>query len=166
MDVVMEVVLVTGVGLLVAGLVAMTWRLTGLNQGGSRASGPVRDDEELRKALRAWEPLVVRTRGTFRDVKRFANRARLFAGVSDRADGDITVDALVGFIALEECGAVDPESVRFDFERWRNARVGEGFLPGEWAGKVGQREWDAYRALVRGERVSDGRASEEVAAQG
>ena len=157
MEVVTDSMAVVGVGLLLAGLIATTifrlFALVGRKQG---ASGVVRDSETLRAVLGAWESLVVREGGTFRDVKRFANRSRFFVDLHGGREGGMSDRALVGFVALEECGALDAEAEGFDFDKWRNARSGEGFLPAEWAESVGAKEWEMYKALLRGEHGLDG----------
>ena len=121
----------------------------------------MRDDEKISEDAAEWESFVLRERGTFRDVKRFANRARFLTSVYDQAEGAISEEELVGFVALEECGAVDRHNNGFDFDKWRRAKLGEGFLPRDWAENVGEDQWKAYKAIVGGGRGYGRRVTDE-----
>ena len=109
-----------------------------------------RDSKEFRNILAEWEPRVLAKRGTVREVKRFANRARFITYTDgdqkpDEIDWDRTA-AFVGLVALEQCGVADEGS----FEGWCEASRQEKAVPKGWIEKVTEKHWEDYRAAVSG----------------
>ena len=79
----------------------------------------LKDTDEFLKELVKWEPLVLEQDGTLRGVKRFTNRARfLMAGESS-----IAISYLIGLVALEEIGCIDPSVNEFNFCEWNKGGV-------------------------------------------
>ena len=117
------------------------------------------DRKEFREELVKWEPLVLERFGTMRDVKRFANRARFLT--ADQESGAM-VSSLVGLVALEEIGCIDPSVNKFDFEKWKQGElwilVKSGFTEQRvsaienWLKTLEEEDWRHYQALTTGGR--------------
>ena len=116
----------------------------------------LKDTDEFLKELAKWEPLVLEQDGTLRGVKRFANRARfLMTGESSDA-----LPYLVGLIALEEMGCIDPSVNEFKFWEWSKGELWMSIKSNLTQASVSKVEtflqemrvghWKHYRALATG----------------
>ena len=102
----------------------------------------VGDSSEFREILRKWEVFVLERRGTIREVKRFANRARFV--VLDAPKG--WDESLVGFVALEDYyEELNVAREDFDFETWLARCREDKTLPKDWLGMVEKKQWTYYR---------------------
>ena len=113
------------------------------------------DLPRLIEDLEKWEPVVLARCGTLRHVKRFANRARFLTADKKLAE---MLSQLVGFIALEEIGLIDPSVLEFSTDKWQQDEWWEsvkskftekdGEIVEEWLKTVELKDWQYYQALV------------------
>ncbi len=121
----------------------------------SRAGEPgtVADTAEFRELLRDWEDVVLRVRGTVREVKRFANRARFVTSLRKENEQLIREETFVGFVALEQCGLLDATAQGFDFPKWHAEEASKDSLPRGWLETAKPEDWERYRNTITGGRA-------------
>ena len=112
----------------------------------------VRDSDDLRTILWKWEAFVLEQGGTVREIKRVANRARFLTAVQGADEGgNPSMEAVVAFVALEQCELVRDFIEDAEFEKWR-AGLGDAGLPEGWADVVTKEQWEHYREAVGSSR--------------
>lgn len=140
-------VVVLGVGVSAAGVMAIgKWR--GQQPGNAKV---VKDSENFREILWKWESFVLERGGTVRGVKRFANRARFMTSGQGRGEGGSSVEAVVAFIALEQCELMK-NCTSADFEKWRSEILSGAGLPEGWTEWVTKEQWESYKETVGSSR--------------
>jgi len=128
------VFLLLGVALLLAGSTSSAVRLVAEIRDRERLkSAPVKETANLGAILPKWEIFVLGKRGTVREVKRFANRARFLTTLHPFMTDEAHADAFVGLVALDQCGLLPlPVEDETRFEEWRRALSSDKSLPEGW----------------------------------
>ena len=81
------------------------------------------ENKVLREILVEWEPIVLTSYKTIRDVKMFANRARIICRRDLNNDNENVVHRLVAFTALVHLGEARQNVTFNDVEQFENCKL-------------------------------------------